>query len=368
MNIKRLLITAAAGIIAIFALRSPLSASEITPESAANTLCVTLVGPAFIIPDESQATIAVHAGALPGVAFVSLNTGHSEGRIPIRQRFLAASMPEDADALTLALSDGTGVRISSVDVAHRQVKSTEVFGGLDVQLAVFTQNGRYLLGVTTKGAVFKVDLIARKIEVMGDVTLRAASIAVSPTNTKLYVAGDGVTVIDIDHMRVASQLTAEQNLLEVAASPDGHTLILRNWHDIELFDLEGKKNGEARASAVVDPVPNGASVNSTSRLAVAADGSSLFYIKASGMGSELISLSMSDLHIEARSTIGPYPNAIAIVPDRRWVLFTAGVSGQEHLEAVDMKTHAVIFKAALPGMPSTSSQRSDRCSSTSNAL
>ena len=230
-------------------------------------------------------------------------------------------------------------------------------------MAIFASNGNYLLGVTTQGTVFKADLAARKVELIEGTTLKAASLTVSPSGTTLYVAGDGLTVVDVDHMRVTSKLTTEPDLLEVAASPDDHTVVLRNWHNIELFNITGAESGKPAASVIVDPVPNGASISSTSRLAFAADGSSLFYIRASGTGSELISLSTNDLHIEARSTIGAYPNAIAIMPERGWVLVTAGVVGQEQFEAIDMKTQAVIFKEALAGSSSSYARTSDGCSS-----
>lgn len=330
------------------------------------SLCTSYVGPAFIIPDEAHATIAVHAGPSPGISLVSLNTRRAEGFIPVLQPILAASLPRADGALTLALSDGKGVRISNFDIAGRKETSTRLFRALDAQMAVFSPNGKYLLGVTTTGAVFKMDLVGDKVELIEGLALRAASIAVSPTSTRLYVAGDGLTVIDVDRMTVASSLTSGKRLLEVASSPDGLALALRNLHDIEVVDLTESKNNGVLASVAVDPTPNGASVSSISRLAFTMDGSTLFYIRASDTESELVSLSINPLHIETRSQVGPYPNAIATAPDRRWVLISAGFTGHEQLEAIDMKTQAVVFKADLPGSAPAPTKGSHGCPSATN--
>ena len=74
-------VTAAFGITVMPALKSLSAAADSVPKSAVPSLCVTLVGPASIIPDEPRATIAVHAGPLLGISFVSLSTGRL--RVPV---------------------------------------------------------------------------------------------------------------------------------------------------------------------------------------------------------------------------------------------------------------------------------------------
>ena len=356
-------------VITMLALVSFTSAAEVPGEFPASPLCTTFVGPAFILPDELGAMVAVHAGPLRGVSFLSLKTGRAEGSISIPYRFLSATMPRGDGVLVLALSDGKRIRISSVNLANLKVTSTEVLPGIDVRLAAFSPNGKYLLGVSELGAIFKVNLATQKVDIIEGATVVAASLAVSHTGAKLYVAGDGLTEIDVDRMKVSSKLTSEKNLLEVVVTPDDHALALRNWHDIELLDLAPSKSGAMLASAEVDPIPNGASISSTSRLAFSGDGGTLFYVRASKTDSEVISLSANDLHVEARVTVGPDPEAIAIVPDRRWLLFARGFAGHGQLQAIDLKTQTVVFKAALPGNPSNPTNQSLRCarsSSTSN--
>ena len=353
---KRLIVIAGIGIILITALR--VWYFEAAESPASDSLCVTFVGPPFIIPDESRAAIAVR---LTDVAFFSLVTGHADGaRIPVRQPLLAASMPQAGGTLLLALSDGGGVRISSFDLTKRRENSTEFFDHIDAQLAVFAPNGEYLFGVTAKGIIFKVDVFERKVETFDGAATKANSLAVSQNGARLYVAGMGLAIVDTKSMRIESELTAEPNLIEVSASPDGHTLALRNLKSIELFDLT-EASGGALASADVDPMPNVASISSISRLVFAPDGSTLFYLKASGTGSELLSLSTNDLHVKARMPTAPYPNAMALVPERGWILLTAGIPGHEKLVAVDVKTQAVVYEAALSGGPSAGTTGSGGC-------
>ena len=270
-------------------------------------------------------------------------------------------MRQSAGTLLLALSDGGGVRISSFDLTKRSKNSTEFFEHIDALLAVFAPNGNYLFGVTTKGSIFKVDTLERKVEMLEAAATKANSLAISQNGASLYVAGMGLTIVDTKSMRIDSELTAESNLLEVSASPDGHTLALRNLKSIELFDLSKASGGEALASTVVDPLPNGASISTIGWVVFSPDGFSLFYIKASDPGPELISLSAADLRVVARMPIGPRPNAIAVVPDRGWILLTAGHSGQEKLAAVDIKTQKVVFESAVSGSSSAGTIGSEGC-------
>ena len=362
LNMKTLAVIAAVSIILICALRvwHPGAAESLAPDS----LCATYVGPAFIFPDESRSTIALRAGTATDVTFLSLDTGHTEGaRIPVRQPVLAASIQQAAGKLLLALSDGTGVRISRFDLVRRSESSEEFFDHIDAQLAVFVQNGNYLFGVTAKGFIFKVDILERKVETLKtSAAIKASSLAVSQDGARLYVAGSGLTIVDAKSMRIESELAADQILVEVSASPDGHTLALRNLNSIELLDL-GKENGaDALASTVVDPMPNGASISTIDRLVFSQDGSTLFYIKASDPSPELLSLSTNDLRILARMPIGPRPNAIAIVPDRGWILLTAGHTGHEKLTTVDIKTQKVVFESALSGSSPSGTTGADGCS------
>jgi hypothetical protein len=335
--------------------------SEAAVPFASDSLCTTIVGPAFIIPDESRETIAVRAGSVTDVTFLSLDTGHADGvRIPVKLPLLAVSMQQAPDALRLALRDRGGVRISSFDLTKCTENSTEIFDHIDAQLAIFGPDGNYLFGVTAKGFIFKVDTIEGKVEMLEAAATKANSLAVSHDSARLYVAGMGLTIVDTKSMTIESELTAEPNLLEVSAGPDGHTLALRNLKSIELFDL-AKAGGEALASTVVDPMPNGASISTIGRLAFGPDGATLFYIKASDPESELLALSANDLHIVARMPIGPRPNAIAIVPDRGWVLLTTGHSGQEKLVTVNIETRKVVFESALSGPSSPSATGSSGC-------
>jgi DNA-binding beta-propeller fold protein YncE len=353
-------------ILGMLAMHSSPSAAQIAPNTATLSLCTTIVGPAFIIPDESRSTIAVHAGEVRGVSILSLKTGRPQGqRIPILQRLLAALVLRTTGTLIVGLSDDAGIRVSNFDLANRTLQSTEVFAGIDAESAVFAPNGKYLLGVTRTGAVFKVDLSGKTVQVIQGLSVQARSLAVSPTGTKLYVAGDGLAVVDIEGMRVETTLAPAEHLLEVAVSPDAHTLALRNWHDIELLGLTGPTAGEILASVVVDPTPSGPSISSTRRLAFAPDGSRLFYIRAFNAESELTTLSMNDLRIEAKLVIPPYASAIAIAPERGLVLLTAGLSGQEQLEALDMKTRRVIFTSPLPRDSSAQTNGALRCASSS---
>lgn len=325
-------------------------------------LCTTFVGPAFIVPDEPRSTVAVHAGQLRGISFISLDTGRLESTLIVPQRFLAASITPGTDALKLALADGSTTTISTVDVASHKIVSTRVFKALDAELAVFAPNGKYLLGVTAGGTVFRADLTGEEVDTIEGLTVRATSVAVSPTSAKLYLAGDGLTTVDIEHMTVTSALTAEMHLLEVAVSPDDRSLVLRNWSSLEVFDLQEEAKGrKPLGSVIVDPVLNTHSIDSTRRLAFAPDSASLFYMRASDRESELISLPMQPLHISARSPVGSHADAIAIAHGRRWVLLVTGAMGKEQLEAIDMKSQAVIFEAPLPGNGPTPATASDGC-------
>ena len=152
-----------------------------------------------------------------------------------------------------------------------------------------------------------------------------------------------------------------ESVLEVVASPNDGTVVVRNWHDIEILYPEKAGTQGVVASTVVDQTPNGASVSSTSRLAFSADGSELFYIKVSDDEPKLISMSTNDLHLEASIPVGPYPNAIAVVPKLPWVFVTAGFPEEQYLEAIDVNTRQLIFKAALRGDASMSANRFDGC-------
>jgi hypothetical protein len=65
------------------------------------------------------------------------------------------------------------------NLEHRRPKSTRVFGNLDAQSAVFTPNAAHLLGVTTNGTVFKIDLAANEVNVIEDVIVEPGPLAVS---------------------------------------------------------------------------------------------------------------------------------------------------------------------------------------------
>ncbi len=354
-------VIAAIGTILIGALR--IWHDEAVDSPASDSLCAEYVGPAFIITDESRATIATRAGSMTDVTFFSLDTGHADGtRIPVRQPLLAASTRQATGTLLLALSEAGGVRISSFDLTQRGKNSTEFFDHIEARLAVFARNGNDLFGVTEKGLIFKIDILQGKVETLEVAATKASSLAVSQNGARLYVAGMGLISVDTKSLRIESQLTGEPDLLEVSASPDGHTLALRNLQSIELFDLAKTSGGGAVTSTVVDPMPNGASSSTIGRLAFGSDGSNLFYIKASEPGPELLSLSANDLRVLARMPIGPRPTAIAIVPDRGWILLTAGHSGQESLVAVDIKTQKVVFESALSGSSSAAKTESVTCS------
>lgn len=308
------------------------------------SLCGRYDGPAFIGPDESRNTVALHAGQYPGISFVSLGTGQLEAQIAVPQRFLAASLAPDGKMLTLAVSDTLGIRVRSFDVPSRKETSAQLFANQTANLAAFTPDGTSLLGVTTEGNVFKVDIKANKLDALEGAAATAQAIAISADSGRLYVAGKGITVIDIPHLRVLSTLTQETLLLGIAVSPDDKLLAVRNRHNLELLDAaNGAKVGD---SAVVDETPDAISA-SLVNIAFSPDGSQLFYARASYVESELISFSLPALRIEKRSKVSPIPSAIAVVPSRHLILLTTGAPGKEQVEAFDMRTLAIKFQAAL---------------------
>jgi DNA-binding beta-propeller fold protein YncE len=308
------------------------------------SLCATYDGPAYIGAVESRNAVALHAGQYPGISFISLDTGQLEAQIYVPQRFLAASLAPDGKLLTLAVSDTSGIRIRSFDVPSRKETSAQFFAKETANLAAFTPDGSSLLGVTTGGNVFKVDIRANKIEALEGAAATGQAIAISANGERLYVAGSGITVIDIHRLRVLSTLTQETLLLGIAVSPDDKLLAVRNRHSIELLNAaNGSKVGD---SVVVDATPDAISA-SLVNMAFSPDGSQLFYARASYIESELISFSLPVLRIEKRSKVGPVPSAIAVVPSRHWVLLTTGAPGNEQLEAFDMRTLGLKFHAAL---------------------
>jgi WD40 repeat protein len=308
------------------------------------SLCATYDGPAFIAPDESQNAVALHAGQFHGISFLSLDTGRLETQIAVPQRFLAASLAPDGKRLTLAVSDTSGIRIRRFDLPSRKETSAEVFPKQTANLAAFTPDGTNLLGVTTEGSVFRIDIKANKLDTLEGAAATAQAIAISAKSGRLYLAGNGITVIDINSLRVLSALTQETLLLGIAVSPDDSMLAVRSRHSLELIDAaNGSRVGD---SVVVDATPDAIS-ESLVNIAFSPDGSQLFYARASYVGSELISLSLPALRIEKRSKLGPIPSAMAIVPSRQWVLLTTGAPGREQIEAFDMKTLAIKFQAAL---------------------
>jgi Tol biopolymer transport system component len=310
------------------------------------SLCSTYAGPAFIGPDESRNTIVLHAGSFLGISFLSLDTGRTEAQISVPQRFLAGSISPHGETFTLAESENSGIRIASFDVTSREPTSSRIFGNLNADLSAFTPNGMYLLGVTNTGNVFRIDTKTSKREEIEGAGAKAQAIAISPNGSRLYIAGERISVIDVDHFSVASTLTKERLLLGIAVSPDNRTLAVRNWHGLELLDAAN--GNQVDQSIAVDAAPSAVSASSVN-IAFSPDGSQMFYASASDSESDLISFSLNPLRIEKRSKVSPYSSAIAVVPGRKWVLLTTGTPGKEQIEAFDMKTLAVIFKAALTG-------------------
>jgi DNA-binding beta-propeller fold protein YncE len=329
------------------------------------SLCATYDGPAFIGPDESRNVVALHAGPYHGISFVSLNTGHLEAQIAVPQRFLAASMAPDGKLLTLAVSDTLGIAIRSFDVPSRKETSAQLFAKQTANLAAFTPDGKNFLGVTTEGNVFKIDIKAKKLDVLEGAAATAQAIAISADSGRLYVAGRGITVIDIHRFRVLSTLTQETLLLGIAVSPDDNMLAVRNLHSLELLNAaNGSKVGD---SVVVDATPDAISA-SLVNIAFSPDGSQLFYARASYVDSELISFSLPALRVEKRSNVSPIPSAIAVAPSRQWVLLTTGAPGKEQVEAFDMRTLAIKFHAALAdGATSNADSQRSGCVDTSHS-
>jgi WD40 repeat protein len=329
------------------------------------SLCATYDGPAFIGPDASRNAVALHAGQYHGISFVSLDTGQLEAQISVPQRFLAASLAPDGKLLTLAVSDTSGIGIRTFDVPSRKETSAQFFAKQTANLAAFTPDGRSLLGVTTEGNVFKVDIKANKLDALEGAAAAAQAIAISANSGRLYVAGRGITVIDIHSLRVLSTLTQETLLLGIAVSPDDSMLAVRNRHSLELLNAaNGSKVGD---SVVVDATPDAISA-SLVNIAFSPDGSQLFYARASYVESELISFSLPALRIEKRSKVGPIPSAIAVVPSRQWVLLTTGAPGKEQVEAFDMRTLAIKFQAVLAdGATSNAGSQRSGCVDTSHS-
>jgi WD40 repeat protein len=329
------------------------------------SLCATYDGPAFIGPDESRNAVALHTGQYHGISFVSLDTGQLETQIAVPQRFLAASLAPDGKLLTLGESDTSGIRIRRFDVASRKEISAQFFAKQTANLAAFTPDGSSFLGVTTGGDVFKVDIKANKLDALEGAAATAQAIAISANSDRLYVAGKGITVIDIHRLRVLSTLTQETLLLGIAVSPDDKMLAVRNRHSLELLNAaNGSRVGD---SVVVDATPDAIS-SSLVNIAFSPDGSQLFYARASYVESELISFSLPALRIEKRLKVSPITSAIAVVPSRQWVLLTTGAPGKEQVEAFDMRTLAIKFQAALAAGPTrnTDPQRSG-CVNTSHS-
>ena len=314
------------------------------------SLRATYGGPAFIGPDESRKAVALHAVQYHGISFVSLDTGQLEAQIAFPQRFLAASLAPDGKLLTLAASDTSGISIRSFDVPSRKETSALVFAKLTANLAAFTPDGSSLLGVTTEGNVFKIDFKANKLDALQGAAATAQAIAISADSVRLYVAGGGITVIDIRGLRVLSTLTQETLLLGIAVSPDGNILAVRNRHSLELLNAaDGSKVGD---SIEVDATPNAIS-SSLVNIAFSPDGSQLFYARASYTESELILFALPALRVERRSKLGAIPSAMAVVPSRQWVLLTTGAPGKEQIEAFDMRTLTIKFQAAVAGGATT---------------
>lgn len=306
--------------------------------------CATYDGPAFIGPVESRNAVAVHAGPYPGISFVSLDTGQLESQISFPQRFLAASLAPDGTLLTFAVSDKTGIRIRSFDLVSRKDTSAHLFAKQTANLAAFTPDGSGFLGVTAEGSVFRIDVKANKLDVLEGAAATPQAIAISANGARLYVAGKGVTIIDIHRLSILGTLTQEPLLLGIAVSPDGNMLAVRNRHSLEL--LNAASGNKMADSVIVDATPNAIS-QSLVNIAFSLDQSQLFYARASYTESELISFSLPTLHIEKRSKLGPMPSAIAIAPNREWVVLTTGSSGKEQVEAFDMRTLAIKFQASL---------------------
>jgi hypothetical protein len=338
---------AAIGLTAIstFASLSLRAEPETLIEAPVRSLCSTYAGPAFIGPDESRNSIVVHSGQFPGISFVSLDTGQTEAQISIPRRFLAGLLPPHGEMLEIAESDSSGTRISSFEVTNRKPTSSRLFSNLTADLSAFTPNGMYLLGVTNSGNAFRIDTQTNKLEELKGAGTKAQAIAVSPNGDRLYIAGKGITVINIDPFSLAST-SSEKLLLGIAVSPDNSTLAVRNWHSLELLDAAN--GGKLDQPLVVDSSPSALSASSVN-ITFSPDGTQLFYASASDSESELISFSLRPLKIEKRLKVSPYSSAIAVVPGRKWVLLTTGNPGKEQIEAFDMKSLAVVFKAPLAG-------------------
>jgi hypothetical protein len=122
---------------------------------------------------------------------------------------------------------------------------------------------------------------------------------------------------------------------------------------IELVNLTAKNTKEELGSVFVDPVTNGASASSASRFSFSEDSINLFNDKDSNTGSELITFSVSPFQVVTRSIVGDHPAAFAVVPGKQWILLATGPTGNEKLEAIDIKNHNVIYTTTLPENPAT---------------
>jgi WD40 repeat protein len=323
------------------------------------TLCATYDGPAFLGLVESLNIVVVHAGPYQGISFLSLDTGQIETQIPISQRFLAASVSTNSRLVTLATADTSGIRIRNFDVASRQEGVSAFFSKRTADLGAFTPDGKSFLAVTVRGDVLKIDIDTNKLEVLEGAAVAAHSIAISAKSDRLYVAGKGITIIDIQHFKTLSTLNPETRYSGIAVSPNGDTVAVRSWHDLELLNpITGSKAAE---SITVDATPSAISA-SLVKIAFSPDQSHLFYTTGSYKDSELISFSLPALRIEKRLNLGPLPSAMSIAPIRQWVIFVTGNPGFEQLEAFDLQSLVTKFRAQLTGgVTGSASERRNGC-------
>lgn len=352
---KRFSIAIAVGTAVMLILWSLLSSNEDGRKSSVPDLCSNYVGPAFIVSDESESNIAFRTAT--GLYFLSLDSRKVDRNIPMQARILAVSMPREKGVLALALSEYGGTRISTIGSGDGRTRDSALFDALEVELAAFTPDGKYLVGTTRAGDAFRVTLDSKRIQLTKNVGSAASSIAVSPTSKKLYVAGDGLTVIDVEQMKILSTLAKESRLLEVAASNDDNVFATRDLRNINLVNVGGSRGDEKLSSIAAEDQPTAASIRSTGRMAFSSDGSTLYYLAASDTKSELVAFSAVNLQIKMRLPIASHPNALALLPDHNWVVITAGVVGNEQLEIVDMNTQTTIL-----GVPLERSRNRPACS------
>lgn len=147
-GMSKLTATITAGIVLALILATLHLDGRTGPKVNVPSLCTTDLGRPFVIADELRGKIAVHAGQFLGISFAALNTGEPEGQISVPQLVFAASMPPGTGILTVAEDKRPGIRVSNFNVTYHTANSTQLFVGLTAQLAVFTPDGKYLLGVT----------------------------------------------------------------------------------------------------------------------------------------------------------------------------------------------------------------------------